>query len=174
MSGFSDPIDYLADADPGTVLYAFANDEDLWIEYLIRETNDVIAQIQEHPELQIRAGTIEEGGVHVVVVALGFAGGRFIFPSFWNYFNEPSNPDDGNIFDHMADGDNEIAVKFVGDRGKVRGVIPIRHPLGGFFQKARANIQKMVPWHEEDFRAAVWSVMEECGTPTEIWNKLGA
>jgi hypothetical protein len=171
-----DPLAFLADADPGTVLYGFAADGgDLHIELLIRETSAEIARIPAAPEIQIRAGFREIGTVFVVVVMFRMESGGPAYLSLWNYHAPVADAADGNLFHHLAgEAGGELILKLVGDTGKVERLIPLRHPLRTFFGQAIRRIERLSPWDDAAFRSALEVLFEEHSNVEELWASLQA
>lgn len=168
----TDPLEMMADMEPGSVLYGYSSEADLQIEILIRETSAEILAVGPKPEIQIRAGLLQSETVWVTALLLRLRPDGPIYDSWWNYHHPTGDPSQGHLFDHMGNGDNEIILKLVGDKGTVERLMPFRHPLQTFFRQAVRRIKPLPSWTMEQFLDALDAVREKYEDAEDLWSSL--
>ena len=166
-----DPSELMRDMEPGSVIYAFSAEEDLMIEFLIREASPTIAALPQEAAINIRSGALWHDGVLVVIVLMAIDPDQAIYPTFWNFWHPMENPGDGNIFQHMAVAP-ELVVKWFGDSGKVERLMAVANPLREFFTSCMRETGKAPAWGIEAFEEAIASVLENTDGFPALWKQL--
>ncbi len=168
-----DPIAYLHDANPGTVIYGVAADagEDVQIEILIRESDAELARLPNPPNLQMRAGVIQTKKLQIPVVLFRLGPDLPVYQSFWNYYH-PREHGELSVMEHMTAEPHELIFKLVGDAGAVANLFSCYHPLATFFESCCRQAEAVPSWSEEEFYQALDEVDQRYPSPFDLWQAI--
>lgn len=161
----------MREMEPGSVIYAFSSDQDVLIEFLVREESRLIAELPAGVGVHLRSGAIWHKGVLVVAVLLAVDPTVRIYPTFWNFWHPIENPQDGNIFQHMAK-ETELVIKWFGDNGKVERLMPVANPLREFFESCMREVADSPAWEMDQFEEAVGILLEPEEALPNLWKQL--
>lgn len=168
-----DPEEFIRNSPCGTVIYGFAEEEgDMYIDFLVREKNDVILELPKDPAVEIRAGAVLQDGVLVVAVMARFTKDGPVYETFWNYHRAEPNSPHGNIFEHMCD-EPVLAFHFYDDEGKLADVIQVKNSMRPFFADILQQIPSLRPWTLQEFEDAKQAVTEVFPSINNLWEALG-
>ncbi len=183
--GFN-PATLVADSPAGTVVYGFSWDEDpdnpeagevLNIDFIIRESTSTLEQMMHEPDLEIKAGLLEENGVLLAMVLFSFNPKLAVYRTFWNYYDGMESEDaPGTEADHAFDlmaTNTPINYLFVGDSKDFEYQLQADHGLQTFFVDARDTARGMPPWTPEAFHEERRRLEADIPDPMFLWKEMG-
>jgi hypothetical protein len=169
----SDPLALLARMPSGTALclrkqMGGGSEEIAW---LIREGSARLAELGPSPEIELRAGILEEGPIVLVpvLVRVGSSAEESVYETWINHYAE-----EGGVLETLAD-QGRLAVHLYGDGCEYVGTLVVRNQLQWFCRQALSRIAAAAhPWTMPQFDRARDKVYRRYPCVWDFWRALAA
>jgi hypothetical protein len=139
------------------------------IAWLIREESARLAKLGPDPEIEFRAGVLEEEPVVLVpvLVRVGPPAGESIYESWVNQYAE-----DGGVLETLAD-QSRLVVHLYGDGCQLIDTLAVRNPLQAFARHALSRIAAAAdPWTRQQFARAREQIHGRYPQVWDLWQAL--
>jgi hypothetical protein len=166
-----DPLTLLARLPPGSALFVREQlPTGSWeIAWLIREESTRLAQLGPGPEIEFRAGVLEEESVVLVpvLVCVGPPARESVYETWINQYDE-----EGGVLETLAD-QRRLAVRLYGDDCQHVCTLAISNQLQPFARHALGRIAALAdPWTMPQFDRARDMVYRRYPSVWDLWQAL--
>lgn len=154
--------DWISSVPPGMMAYEMLRDEPT-VGFMVHETADRVKRLGENPQVETRAGLIEQDDVLVVVVQLGI--GAELYECWFNYCQDGGGE---KYFRCLAEADTFVVAFYT---PKLSKAIRVRNGLQDFFRQALERAAGRT-WTMSDFDAARNKIYKRYPSVWVLWDAL--